>query len=338
MEKEKDGLPVSGLREVSVLMGCRHENVVDLREVAVGRSLESVFLVMGYCEQDLASLLDNMQSPFSESQVKCILVQLLRGLSYLHSNWIVHRDLKVSNLLLTDRGCLKIADFGLARLFGYPAKALTPQVVTLWYRAPELLLGGPEHQVHATSIDMWSVGCILGELLANRPLLPGKSEINQIQLIVDLLGTPNDQIWPGFSAMPTVQEFTLPVQPYNNLKRRFPWLSPAGLRLLNILFMYDPAKRASAEESLLSNYFREPPLPCDPKLMPSFPQHRNNNRQASSSQGSPQQSSSGALVAPPPPRLHSDEGMSSSGVSQSTAGFGGGGGMMAPGAFMSHRR
>ena len=96
MDKEKDGLPVSGLREISLLLTCRHENIVELREMAVGKSLDSIFLVMAYCEQDLASLLDNMQTPFSESQVKCIMIQLLRGLAYLHSNFIVHRDLKVS--------------------------------------------------------------------------------------------------------------------------------------------------------------------------------------------------------------------------------------------------
>ncbi len=144
---EKDGIPVSGLREISILLTCEHENVVKLREVAVGRSLESIFLVMSYCEQDLASLLDNMQAPFSEAQVKCIAKQVLRGLRYLHGRFIVHRDLKVgirvheeisgkpsfqpiqvSNLLMTDKGCVKIADFGLARYFGLPGKAMTPKV------------------------------------------------------------------------------------------------------------------------------------------------------------------------------------------------------------------
>jgi cyclin-dependent kinase 10 len=128
MEREKDGLPVSGLREISILMSCAHENIVKLRELAVGRSLESIFLVMNYCEQDLASLLDNMQTPFSESQVKCIMQQVFRGLRYLHENFIVHRDVKVSNLLLTDKGCVKIADFGLARLYGIPLKPMTPKV------------------------------------------------------------------------------------------------------------------------------------------------------------------------------------------------------------------
>lgn len=272
MDQEKDGLPVSGLREIEILMSCNHENIVRLNEVVVGKSLESIFLTMEYCEQDLASLLDNMTAPFSESEVKCIVIQVLKGLQYLHTRYIVHRDLKVSNLLMTDKGCVKIADFGLARHFGFPPKAMTPQVVTLWYRAPELLLGA---QVHSTAIDMWAVGCILGELLGHKPLLPGTTEIAQIELIIDLLGTPSDSIWPEYPMLPALKNFSLKHQPYNNLKTRFPWLSGAGLRLLNFLFMYDPKKRATAEECLQSSYFKEAPLPCDPKLMPTFPQHRN---------------------------------------------------------------
>ncbi|XP_074034879.1 cyclin-dependent kinase 10 [Leptinotarsa decemlineata] len=272
MEGEHDGIPVSSLREIQVLLNCKHENIVFLKEVVVGRSLESIFLAMEYCEQDLASLLDNMQAPFTESQVKCIMLQVLRGLRYLHHNFVVHRDLKVSNLLMTDKGCVKIADFGLARWFGVPLKPMTPRVVTLWYRAPELLLQAP---TQTTSVDMWAAGCILGELLGHKPLLPGRSEIQQLELIVDLLGTPSDAIWPGFSDLPALQNYSLKQQPYNNLKQRFPWLSAAGLRLLNFLFMYDPRKRATAEECLQSSYFKEPPQPCDPKLMPTFPQHRN---------------------------------------------------------------
>lgn len=276
----RDGFPVSCLREISILKTCFHENIVKLKEVVVGKEIEKIYLVMEYCEQDLASLLDNLEKPFTESEVKCIIIQLLRGLKYLHENYIVHRDIKVSNLLLTDEGCLKIADFGLARTFSVPSKAMTPNLVTLWYRPPELLLGATHH---TTAVDMWAAGCILGELLLNKPLLPGKGEIQQLELIIDLLGTPSENIWSGFSQLPACQNFTLRQQPYNNLKTKFPNLSPSGLRLLNFLFMYDPKKRASAQESLESNYFQEVPLPSNAKLLPTFPQHRNFKKSSSSS-------------------------------------------------------
>lgn len=272
MEREKDGIPLSGLREISLLLSLKHKNIVQLKEVVVGKHLDSIFLVMEYCEQDLASLLDNMASPFKEAQIKCLMIQLLRGVQYLHERFIVHRDLKVSNLLLTGKGVLKIADFGLARTFGYPYKPMTPIVVTLWYRAPELLLGS---KVQTTAVDMWAVGCIFGELLGNKPLMTGRSEINQFQLIVDLLGTPSDQLWPGFSSLPGAKSMNFKRQPYNNLKHKFSWLSPAGLTLINHMLMYDPCKRASAADCLQNSYFVEKPLPVEPDMMPTFPEHRN---------------------------------------------------------------
>lgn len=277
----RDGFPVACAREISILKSCNHENIVHLKEVVVGEQLEKIYLVLEYCEQDLASLLDNLEKPFSESEVKCIILQLLRGLEYLHANFIIHRDIKVSNLLLTDTGCLKIADFGLARTFSSPStNTMTPGLVTLWYRPPELLLGSTEQ---TSAIDMWAVGCILGELLSHKPLLPGTSEISQIDRIVELLGTPSESIWPGFKNLPACKNFTLRQQPYNNLKTKFPGLSKVGLRLLNFLFMFDPKKRATAVECLQSSYFKEAPLPLDPKLMPSFPQHRNMKRASTSS-------------------------------------------------------
>jgi cyclin-dependent kinase 10 len=240
MEREKDGLPISSLREINLLLRLRHNNVVELMEVVVGKELDSIFLVMKYCEQDLASLLDNMPAPFTEAEVKCIIKQVFSGVAYLHCHCVIHRDLKVSNLLLTDSGCVKIADFGLARTLGYPPKPTTPTVVTLWYRAPELLLGA---KIHTLAVDMWAAGCILGELLAHKPLLPGRSEINQLERMIDLLGTPSETIWPGFSELPGAKTYTLRQQPYNNLKHKFHWLSRAGLSLLNRLLTYDPAKR-----------------------------------------------------------------------------------------------
>ena len=261
--------------KISHIISCfffSNRNIVELLDVVVGRDLENMFLVMQYCEQDLASLIDNMKIPFTESQVKCIMIQLLDGIEYLHQNYIIHRDLKVSNLLLTDKGSLKIADFGLSRSTGIPPKSLTPTVVSLWYRAPELLLGS---LFYTTALDMWAIGCIFGELLSNKPLLPGKSEKQMMELIIKVLGTPNEKIWPGVSSLPLTKQLILPNQPYNSLKQKFHWLSEAGSQLLNDLLTYDPQKRITARKARRNVYFREKPLPVEPNMMPTYPHLRN---------------------------------------------------------------
>nr|XP_030705272.1 cyclin-dependent kinase 10 isoform X3 [Globicephala melas] len=242
MDKEKDGVPISSLREITLLLRLRHPNIVELKEVVVGNHLERSSASCCRCSGASSTCTGTSSSTVSREALVFS---------------FCHRDLKVSNLLMTDKGCVKTADFGLARAYGIPLKPMTPKVVTLWYRAPELLLGTT---TQTTSIDMWAVGCILAELLAHKPLLPGASEIHQVDLIVQLLGTPSENIWPGFSQLPLVSQYSLRKQPYNNLKHKFPWLSEAGLRLLNLLFMYDPKKRATAGDCLESSYFKEKPL------------------------------------------------------------------------------
>lgn len=283
MEKEREGFPLTSLREINILLSFHHPSIVDVKEVVVGSSLDSIFMVMEYMEHDLKALMETMKQPFSQSEVKCLMLQLLEGVKYLHDNWVLHRDLKTSNLLLNNQGELKICDFGLARQYGSPLKPYTHLVVTLWYRAPELLFGAKQY---STAIDMWSLGCIMAELLSKEPLFNGKNEFDQLDKIFRILGTPNETIWPGFSKLPGVKMNYVKHQ-YNMLRKKFPAtsftgspvLSDAGFDLLNRLLTYDPEKRITAEAALNHEWFREVPLPKSKEFMPTFPaQHAQDRR------------------------------------------------------------
>ncbi|XP_010484068.1 PREDICTED: cyclin-dependent kinase G1-like isoform X2 [Camelina sativa] len=212
--EEEYGFPLTSLREINILLSCNHPSIVNVREVVVGgKNDNDVYMVMEHLEHDLRGVMDTKKEPFSTSEVKCLMMQLLEGLSYLHTNWIIHRDLKPSNLLMNNSGELKICDFGMARQYGSPIKPYTQMVITQWYRPPELLLGAKEY---STAVDMWSVGCIMAELLSQKPLFPGKSELDQLQKIFSVLGTPNEANWPGFSSFPNAKA-KFPSQPYNML-------------------------------------------------------------------------------------------------------------------------
>ncbi|XP_078171899.1 cyclin-dependent kinase G-2-like [Carex rostrata] len=282
MEKEKEGFPMTALREINILLSFHHPSIVDVKEVVVGSTMDSIFMVMEYMEHDLKGVMETMKQPYSQSEVKCLMLQLLEGTMYLHHNWVLHRDLKTSNLLLNNRGELKICDFGLARQYGSPLKPYTPLVVTLWYRAPELLLGAKEY---STAIDMWSVGCIMAELLAKEPLFNGQNEKEQIDKIFKTLGTPNENIWPGYKNLPG-SKVVFTKQPYNRLREKFPptsfsgrpTLSEAGFDLLNKLLTYDPERRISAKEALRHPWFSEVPLPKSRDFMPTFPAHNDKDR------------------------------------------------------------
>uniref|UniRef100_A0A671VIE9 cyclin-dependent kinase n=1 Tax=Sparus aurata TaxID=8175 RepID=A0A671VIE9_SPAAU len=269
MEKEKEGFPITSLREINTILKAQHPNIVTVREIVVGSNMDKIYIVMNYVEHDLKSLMETMKQPFLPGEVKTLMIQLLRGVRHLHDNWILHRDLKTSNLLLSHKGILKIGDFGLAREYGSPLKPYTPVVVTLWYRSPELLLGAKEY---STAVDMWSVGCIFGELLTQKPLFPGKSEIDQINKIFKDLGSPSEKIWPGYSELPAVKKMTFTEYPYNNLRKRFgALLSDQGFDLMNKFLTYCPSKRILSDEGLKHEYFRETPLPIDPSMFPTWP-------------------------------------------------------------------
>ncbi|QRV97620.1 cyclin-dependent kinase [Ceratobasidium sp. AG-Ba] len=268
LDEEKNGFPITSLREVMALMVCKHEHVVGVREIVVGDTLTQVFIVMDFIEHDLKQLLTQMPKPFLQSEIKTLLRQLISAVAHCHANWVLHRDLKTSNLLMNNRGQIKVADFGLARTFGDPLGDMTQLVVTLWYRAPELLLG---EAAYSTAVDMWSVGCIFGELLLHEPLFQAKGEMELLSMIFKLLGHPDETSWPGFSKLPLARTVNISAGWPSTLRTRFPHLTRAGLDLLSSLLAYDPSQRISAEDALNHPYFFESPLPKHPSLFGSFP-------------------------------------------------------------------
>ncbi|TPX36429.1 hypothetical protein SeMB42_g07079 [Synchytrium endobioticum] len=274
------GLPISSLREIQLLRSlAANENVVKVLGVAVGKRLDDIYLVMEYCEHDMAYLIDNVISqsrPFSPPEVKCLMWQLLSGLKHLHDSFIIHRDLKMSNLLMTSNGILKIADFGLARKFSVPTRPMTPQVVTLWYRAPEVLFGAKEY---TPAIDMWAAGCIFAELIRATALMPGTNEKEQVILMCKTLGTPSEKIWCDFPRLPLSKSYALYQQDHSDLNRIFQHQSEATRSLLKALLVYDPRLRCTVDQALDHPYFvTELPRAVPPVLLPKYPDIRNNDK------------------------------------------------------------
>jgi len=267
-----DGFPITALREIAILQKARHENIVSLHEVLGSDDPSECVLVMEFLEHDLKTLQEDMAEPFLASEVKTLLRQLVGAVHFLHDNSIMHRDLKTSNILLNNRGHLKLADFGMSRFIPPSSAPLTQLVVTLWYRAPELLLGTT---TYSTEIDMWSIGCIFGELLLKEPLLQGKNEVDQLALIFTLCGLPTEKTWPGFYRLPNAKSLKLPRTQSSQTpgfnRAKFPFLTASGIALLSSLLSLNPENRPTAKHVLQHEYFREAPKPKPSEMFPTFP-------------------------------------------------------------------
>jgi len=274
----KEGFPVTALREINVLLSLSHPNIINVREMVVGNSMDKIFMVMDFMEHDLKGLMHAMKVPFTASEVKRLMLDLTSAIEYCHEHWVLHRDLKTSNLLMNNRGMVMVCDFGLARKYGDPLKPYTNMVVTLWYRPPELLLGG---KTYGPALDMWSLGCIFAELVLRQPLLPGRGEFDQIDRIFKLLGTPNESIWPGCQQLPHFKKFSFKNQPFNHLSDKFKTgpsftaggtgLSSEGVKLMDSMLCLNPDRRITAREALDHPYFKESPAPKAHHLMPTMP-------------------------------------------------------------------
>ncbi|CAH8624420.1 unnamed protein product [Heterobilharzia americana] len=247
MEQEKEGFPITALREIRILQSLNHENIVCLREIChsppnAGNGFKPQFyLVFEFCDHDLAGL--SQQIDFTEPVKKAIMKQLLTGVFYLHLNNVLHRDLKAANILIDKNGILKIADFGLARTTVASIRPERPtrytgRVVTLWYRPPEILLNDRHY---GKPVDLWGAGCIMAELWTKYPIMQGDNEISQLNLIINLCGSITPEIWPGVERLETFREARLP----QDIKRH--------------LLVLDPSKRLDAEQALSHDYFYEDP-------------------------------------------------------------------------------
>ncbi|KIY43208.1 CMGC/CDK/CDC2 protein kinase [Fistulina hepatica ATCC 64428] len=255
LEAEDEGVPSTAIREISLLKELKDDNIVRLLDIV--HADQKLYLVFEFLDVDLKRYMDmgtKNKNPISLAIVKKFTYQLNLGLLYCHSHRILHRDLKPQNLLIDRHENLKLADFGLARAFGIPLRTYTHEVVTLWYRAPEVLLGSRHY---STGVDMWSVGCIFAEMaMQGIPLFPGDSEIDQIFKIFRVLGTPNEETWPGVSNLPDYKA-TFPQWSRQDLAKVCPTLDPLGLDLLQKSLAYDASTRISAKRSLVHPYFSD---------------------------------------------------------------------------------
>lgn len=250
LDQEDEGIPSTAIREISILKELLHPNIVRLKDVV--HAEKRLFLVFEYLDQDLKRFMDSVHM-LRPMLIKSYLFQLISGVAFCHSHRVLHRDLKPQNLLIDRSGKLKLADFGLARAFGIPVRHYTHEVVTLWYRAPEILLGARKY---STPVDVWSIGCIFAEMVMRGPLFPGDSEIDQLYKIFHTLGTPNNDMWEGVSELPDFTN-TFPNWPQKRIGETVTPLDPDGLDLLAKMLTYDPARRITAASAQLHRYFND---------------------------------------------------------------------------------
>ncbi|XP_061656083.1 cyclin-dependent kinase 16-like isoform X3 [Phyllopteryx taeniolatus] len=249
--EHEEGAPCTAIREVSLLKDLKHANIVTLHDII--HTDKCLTLVFEYLEKDLKQYMDDCGSIMSVQNVKIFLFQLLRGLAYCHRRKVLHRDLKPQNLLINEKGELKLADFGLARAKSVPTKTYSNEVVTLWYRPPDVLLGSTEY---STPIDMWGVGCIFYEMITGRPLFPGSTVEDELHLIFRILGTPTEETWPGISTSEEFKTYNFPKYNAEPLVNHAPRIDNDGHDLLSVLLQFEAKKRVSAEDALRHAYFR----------------------------------------------------------------------------------
>ncbi|KAL1925261.1 uncharacterized protein VTP21DRAFT_144 [Calcarisporiella thermophila] len=251
LDNEEEGVPCTAIREIALLKELKHPNIVRLYDVL--HTDKKLTLVFEYLDSDLKKFLDAYRGDIDPTTIKQLMYQLLKGIAFCHDHRVLHRDLKPQNLLINKKLELKLADFGLARAFGIPVRSYSHEVVTLWYRAPDVLMASRQY---STSIDVWSAGCIFAEMASGRPLFPGNSSADQLTRIFKVLGTPTEETWPKVSQLPEYKR-DFPIYQRISLENLFPKLDALGIDLLSRMIEYQPEKRISADHALHHPYFAD---------------------------------------------------------------------------------
>ena len=266
-ELDNEGIPSTALREIAILKKMKNPNVVNVEGIAFNK--KHIELCLEYCKYDLKKLIDSKKhdsSFYNVKFVKNMMYQLLKGVEHLHSHKILHRDLKPQNILVDDNGwILKLADFGLSRVYSIPIRPYTKEVLTLWYRAPEMMLGINNY---AIGLDIWSIGCIFVELYLGKPFVMGDSEIDQLFKLFQIYGTFNELTLPGYKNFPYFDQdfpFWKGIGLKNYLKQRshiIP-IDDTAFNLMEKMLAIDPCKRITCKEALNHPYFNDVVCTCN---------------------------------------------------------------------------
>ncbi|KAL3990842.1 Cyclin-dependent kinase 2 [Acanthocheilonema viteae] len=257
----REGVPGTCLREVSILKELTHPNIVQIHDVIPSDGCKKIYMIFEHIDYDLKMLIEKLQpKPLPMLYVKSFLWQLLRALTLCHTNRVLHRDLKPQNILVAANGTVKIADFGLARSFTIPSRCYTHEIVTLWYRAPEILL---RSRFYSTAVDIWSLACIFAELVTSKPLFHADSEIGQLLQIFQILGTPTLEIWPDFIDCVDYND-NFPKWTECLLAEHVPGLDSDGLDLLAQMLLYPPEERITSKAALSHRFLGDVPIHIEP--------------------------------------------------------------------------